>query len=109
MSFSYSKNSSAWLLALLRHGTPGAEIGGIFPKPRSRELSVEPRALITLVIPRTPPLGQLRRSKVPVCLSVLNLQRYKTKTAKDVAYLIKIFLEVKNFNDADSNGSPWLH
>ncbi|KAI5667071.1 hypothetical protein M9H77_16924 [Catharanthus roseus] len=45
----------------------------------SREPNVEPRALIPSVIPRTPPLGQLRRSKVSACLSALNLQRYKTK------------------------------
>ncbi|KAI5648872.1 hypothetical protein M9H77_34877 [Catharanthus roseus] len=45
----------------------------------SRKPSVEPRALIQPVIPRTPSLGQLRRSKVSACLSVLNLQRYKTK------------------------------
>ncbi|KAI5658069.1 hypothetical protein M9H77_26862 [Catharanthus roseus] len=31
------------------------------------------------------------------------------KAAKAVFYIIEIFLEVKNFNDADSNASPWLH
>ncbi|KAI5654828.1 hypothetical protein M9H77_32015 [Catharanthus roseus] len=42
----------------------------------SREPNVEPRALIPPVIPRTPPLGQLRRSKV----STLNGQSLEPKT-----------------------------
>ncbi|KAI5675665.1 hypothetical protein M9H77_06615 [Catharanthus roseus] len=29
--------------------------------------------------------------------------------AKILVYITEIFLEVKNYNDADSNGSPWLH
>ncbi|KAI5668367.1 hypothetical protein M9H77_18220 [Catharanthus roseus] len=62
-----------------------------------------------------PGLGQLRLSKLPACLSALNSQRYKTKiqpggvAAKVVVYITENFLEVENFNDADSNGSPWLH
>ncbi|KAI5649360.1 hypothetical protein M9H77_35365 [Catharanthus roseus] len=35
-----------------------------------------------IVIPRTPLLGQLRRSKIPACLSTLNLQRYKTNAQR---------------------------
>ncbi|KAI5675337.1 hypothetical protein M9H77_06287 [Catharanthus roseus] len=59
--------------------------------------------------------GQLRLSKGPACLSALNSQRYKTKVqpggaaAKAVVYITENFLEVKNFNDADSYGAPWLH
>ncbi|KAI5662299.1 hypothetical protein M9H77_21622 [Catharanthus roseus] len=34
------------------------------------------------MVPSTPPLGQLLRSKVPACLLALNLQRYKTKRWK---------------------------
>ncbi|KAI5658305.1 hypothetical protein M9H77_27098 [Catharanthus roseus] len=48
--------------------------------------------VVSTVIPRTPPLGQLRRSKVPACHSALNLQRYTTKAQRTESGILKGFI-----------------